>query len=52
MLMMGAILFLVVFGAGGIGLNITEAFVDAGYFVVIGARNNYGFHKKFGKQVD
>jgi NAD(P)-dependent dehydrogenase (short-subunit alcohol dehydrogenase family) len=38
-------------GNRGIGLNITEAFVNAGYFVVIGARNNYGLHKKFGKQV-
>jgi NAD(P)-dependent dehydrogenase (short-subunit alcohol dehydrogenase family) len=38
-------------GNRGIGLNITEAFVDAGYFVVIGARKNYGLHEKFGKQV-
>ena len=38
-------------GNRGIGLNITEAFVNAGYFVVIGARNDYGLHKKFGKQV-
>ena len=38
-------------GNRGIGLNLTEAFVNAGYFVVIGARKNYGFHEKFGKQV-
>ena len=29
-------------GNRGIGLNITESFVDAGYYVVIGARNDYG----------
>jgi len=38
-------------GNRGIGLNITEAFVNAGYFVVIGARNDYGLHKKIGDQV-
>ena len=38
-------------GNRGIGLNITEAFVNAGYYVLIGARNDYGLHQKFGKQV-
>jgi NAD(P)-dependent dehydrogenase (short-subunit alcohol dehydrogenase family) len=38
-------------GNRGIGLNITEAFVNAGYFVVIGARTDYGLHKKYGEQV-
>ena len=38
-------------GNRGIGLNITEAFVNAGYYVVIGARNDYSLHKKFGNKV-
>ena len=38
-------------GNRGIGLNITEAFVNAGYFVVIGARKDYGLHEKFGEKV-
>ena len=32
-------------GNRGIGLNITESFVKAGYYVVIGARNDYGHLK-------
>ena len=35
-------------GNRGIGLSITESFVDAGYFVVVGARNDAGVSKRFG----
>jgi NAD(P)-dependent dehydrogenase (short-subunit alcohol dehydrogenase family) len=38
-------------GNRGIGLDITEAFVDAGYFVIVGARNNRGLEEKFKSQV-
>jgi len=38
-------------GNRGIGLNITEAFVDEGYFVVVGARQELGLEKRFGKQL-
>jgi NAD(P)-dependent dehydrogenase (short-subunit alcohol dehydrogenase family) len=38
-------------GNRGIGLNITEAFVDAGYTVVVGARQEAGLGAKFGDKV-
>lgn len=38
-------------GNRGIGLNITEAYMDAGYFVVVGARQDIGLTKRFGDQV-
>ena len=38
-------------GNKGIGLSITEAFVKAGYFVIVGARNKIDLNKKFGKKV-
>lgn len=38
-------------GNRGIGLSITEAFVDAGYFVVVGARQEAGLANRFGGQV-
>jgi NAD(P)-dependent dehydrogenase (short-subunit alcohol dehydrogenase family) len=38
-------------GNRGIGLGITEAFVDAGYFVVVGARKEDGLAKRFGDRV-
>jgi 3-oxoacyl-[acyl-carrier protein] reductase/meso-butanediol dehydrogenase/(S,S)-butanediol dehydrogenase/diacetyl reductase len=38
-------------GNRGIGLNITEAFIDAGYFVGIGASQELGLGKRFGKQI-
>jgi NAD(P)-dependent dehydrogenase (short-subunit alcohol dehydrogenase family) len=38
-------------GNRGIGLDITEAFVDAGYFVIVGARNDRGLEEKFKSQV-
>jgi len=36
-------------GGSGIGLSITEAFVDAGYFVIVGARKKIDLSSKFGK---
>lgn len=38
-------------GNRGIGLSITEAFVDAGYAVTVGARQEAGLAKRFGKKV-
>ena len=38
-------------GNRGIGLEITRTFVDAGYHVVVGARNAYDLEKEFGDQV-
>ena len=38
-------------GNSGIGLEITKAFVDAGYLVVVGARRDRGLTEKFGTQV-
>ena len=38
-------------GNRGIGLSITEAFVDAGYFVVVGARQEMGLGDRFGNKV-
>ena len=38
-------------GSRGIGLSITEAFINAGYFVTVGARQNPGLEKLFGDQV-
>jgi len=38
-------------GNRGIGLNITEAFVSAGYSVFVGARNEAGLREKFGAKV-
>ena len=36
-------------GSSGIGLSITEAFVNAGYFVIVGARKKVDLNNKFGK---
>ena len=38
-------------GNRGIGFNITEAFINAGYYVVVGARQELGLSEKFGKNV-
>ena len=38
-------------GNRGIGLSITEAFVDAGYSVFVGARKEAGLREKFGDLV-
>lgn len=38
-------------GNRGIGLSLTEQFVDAGYFVVVGARQEAGLGKRFGDRV-
>ena len=38
-------------GNRGIGLDITEAFVKAGYFVVVGARKERGLKDRFGDRV-
>ena len=38
-------------GNRGIGVAITEAFVKAGYFVVVGARRDTGLEARFGNQV-
>lgn len=38
-------------GNRGIGLSITEAFVDAGYMVVVGARQEAGLSARFGDRV-
>ncbi|MFC2117190.1 SDR family NAD(P)-dependent oxidoreductase [Bacteroidota bacterium] len=38
-------------GNRGIGLSITEAFVNAGYFVVVGARQQSDMEERFGKKV-
>jgi NAD(P)-dependent dehydrogenase (short-subunit alcohol dehydrogenase family) len=38
-------------GNRGIGLSITEAFVNAGYAVIVGARNGAGLAEKFGDKV-
>ena len=35
----------------GIGLSITEAFVDAGYSVIVGARQETGLSNRFGSNV-
>jgi NAD(P)-dependent dehydrogenase (short-subunit alcohol dehydrogenase family) len=39
-------------GTRGIGRNITEAFVDAGYYVVVGARNELDLKSKFSDQFE
>ena len=38
-------------GNRGIGRAITKAFVDAGYYVVVGARNEMDLKLKFGDQI-
>jgi NAD(P)-dependent dehydrogenase (short-subunit alcohol dehydrogenase family) len=38
-------------GNRGIGFNITEAFVNAGYYVVVGARQDVGLSNIFGDNV-
>jgi NAD(P)-dependent dehydrogenase (short-subunit alcohol dehydrogenase family) len=38
-------------GNRGIGLDITEAFVNAGYFVVVGARKERGLKDRFGDRI-
>ncbi len=38
-------------GNRGIGLDITDAFVKAGYFVVVGARQERGLNDRFGDRV-
>ena len=38
-------------GNSGIGLSITETFIKAGYFVIVGARRNTNLNKKFGKNI-
>jgi NAD(P)-dependent dehydrogenase (short-subunit alcohol dehydrogenase family) len=38
-------------GNRGIGLSITEAFLNAGYAVFVGARKEAGLAKRFGKKV-
>jgi NAD(P)-dependent dehydrogenase (short-subunit alcohol dehydrogenase family) len=38
-------------GNRGIGLSFTERFVDAGYSVIVGARQEAGLGKRFGDQV-
>lgn len=38
-------------GNRGIGLSITEAFVDAGYDVFVGARQSAGIDERFGNKV-
>ncbi|MBI3608071.1 MAG: SDR family oxidoreductase [Nitrospirae bacterium] len=38
-------------GNRGIGLSITEAFINAGYFVIVGARHEMGLSSRFGDQV-
>lgn len=38
-------------GARGIGLSITEAFVNAGYLAIVGARHEAGIEKRFGGRV-
>ena len=39
-------------GNRGIGLNITEAFINAGYYVVVGARKELGLCEKFGDNIE
>jgi 3-oxoacyl-[acyl-carrier protein] reductase/meso-butanediol dehydrogenase/(S,S)-butanediol dehydrogenase/diacetyl reductase len=38
-------------GSRGIGLSLTEAFVNFGYTVIVGARNEAGLREKFGDKV-
>jgi NAD(P)-dependent dehydrogenase (short-subunit alcohol dehydrogenase family) len=38
-------------GARGIGLSITEAFVNAGYLTIVGGRREAGLNERFGGQV-
>jgi NAD(P)-dependent dehydrogenase (short-subunit alcohol dehydrogenase family) len=38
-------------GNKGIGLSLTKSYVEAGYFVVVGARENTGLESQFGSQV-
>jgi 3-oxoacyl-[acyl-carrier protein] reductase/meso-butanediol dehydrogenase/(S,S)-butanediol dehydrogenase/diacetyl reductase len=38
-------------GTRGIGLDITEAFVSAGYFAIVGARKEGGINNRFGELV-
>jgi len=37
-------------GARGIGLSITEAFVNAGYLAIVGARREAGLSQRFGER--
>lgn len=39
-------------GNRGIGLNITEAFISAGYYVVVGARQDLDLKSKFGSDLN
>lgn len=39
-------------GNRGIGFSITEAFIEAGYYVVVGARQELGLSDKFGDNVN
>jgi len=38
-------------GNRGIGFNITESFISAGYYVVVGARKESGLSQKFGDKI-
>ena len=38
-------------GNSGIGLKITEAFINAGYYVIVGARRDLNLKEKFGNKV-
>ena len=38
-------------GNSGIGFKITEAFINAGYYVIVGARRDLNLNKKFGNRV-
>lgn len=38
-------------GNRGIGLSITEAFINVGYFVIVGARQEMGLSSRFGDQL-
>ena len=38
-------------GNSGIGLKITEAFINAGYFVIVGARRDLKLSEKFGENI-
>ncbi len=39
-------------GNRGIGINITEAFIEAGYFVIVGARQELNLSEKYGENVE
>ena len=38
-------------GNSGIGLEITQAFINSGYHVVVGARRNLNLNDRFGKNI-